>query len=186
MTRTAGAAQTNLLEPPIELAVDVRLWLAALSPPTITERRAAALPGLAVARCDRLLLDRRGRRAQRRPLRHPGADKAELVGGAADGVHRARFALTSCSPEYAGIVVLSLLFAALWLGGWHGPASVSTSAGCGPCSRAYAVAILVIWMRVAWPRSAPSQLQRLAWLWLVPLALLPLAPTVGVVVVMGW
>jgi NADH-quinone oxidoreductase subunit H len=40
-------------------------------------------------------------------------------------------------------------------------------------------------MRVAWPRVRADQLQRLAWLWLVPLALLQLALT-GVGVVMGW
>ena len=47
------------------------------------------------------------------------------------------------------------------------------------------MAVLVIWVRVAWPRLREDQLQRLAWLWLVPLALLQLMLT-GVGVVLGW
>jgi NADH-quinone oxidoreductase subunit H len=47
------------------------------------------------------------------------------------------------------------------------------------------VAMLIIWMRVAWPRVRADQLQRLAWLVLVPLALAQLGLT-GVGVVMGW
>ena len=47
------------------------------------------------------------------------------------------------------------------------------------------VAVCVIWVRVAWPRLREDQLQRLAWLWLVPLALLQLMLT-GVGVVLGW
>ncbi len=44
------------------------------------------------------------------------------------------------------------------------------------------VALLVIWVRVAWPRLREDQLQGLAWKVLVPLALGQLALT-GVVVV---
>jgi NADH-quinone oxidoreductase subunit H len=39
------------------------------------------------------------------------------------------------------------------------------------------VAVVVIWFRVAWPRLREDQLQRLAWLVLVPLALAQLAIT---------
>jgi NADH-quinone oxidoreductase subunit H len=39
----------------------------------------------------------------------------------------------------------------------------------------------VIWLRVAFPRLREDQLQRLAWQWLVPLALVQLAVT-GVIV----
>ena len=49
-------------------------------------------------------------------------------------------------------------------------------------SRRSAVAVVVVWLRVAWPRLREDQLQRLAWLVLVPLALAQLALT-GVVVV---
>jgi len=47
----------------------------------------------------------------------------------------------------------------------------------------FVIAILIIWMRVSWPRLREDQLQHLAWLVLVPLALAQLALT-GVWVVM--
>ena len=47
------------------------------------------------------------------------------------------------------------------------------------------VAVLVIWIRVAWPRLREDQLQLLAWKVLVPLALLQLAITGVVVVAIG-
>ena len=71
-----------------------------------------------------------------------------------------------------------LLFAALWLGGGTDPSSehlgwVWTPAQGLRCRSA------VIWMRVAWPRVRADQLQRLAWLWLVPLALQLASPASG-------
>ena len=91
-----------------------------------------------------------------------------------------RFAFFLLS-EYAGIVVMSLLFAVLFLGGWHGPFSDAL----GPLwtiLKGYVIAILIIWFRVSWPRIREDQLQRLAWLILVPVALAQLAITaVGVV-----
>ena len=39
------------------------------------------------------------------------------------------------------------------------------------------MAVVIIWLRVAWPRLREDQLQRLAWLYLVPLALAQLALT---------
>ena len=48
--------------------------------------------------------------------------------------------------------------------------------------KGYIVAIVVIWMRISWPRLREDQLQRVAWVWLVPIALFQLALTaVGVV-----
>ena len=43
--------------------------------------------------------------------------------------------------------------------------------------KTFAVAFVVIWVRVAYPRMREDQLQRLAWQGLVPLALLQLAIT---------
>ena len=49
--------------------------------------------------------------------------------------------------------------------------------------KALLVAVVIIWFRVSWPRLREDQLQRLAWVWLVPLALVQLALTgAGVVV----
>ena len=64
---------------------------------------------------------------------------------------------------------MSLLFAALWLGGWHGPFR-NRSAGSGPRGRDCGLAVLVIWVRVARPRPREDQLQRLAWVRLDPVA----------------
>jgi NADH-quinone oxidoreductase subunit H len=94
-----------------------------------------------------------------------------------------RFAFFLLS-EYAGIVVMSLFFTVLFLGGWRGPFSDSM----GPLwtiLKGLVIAIVIIWVRVAWPRLREDQLQRLAWLVLVPLALAQLALTAGVVVLIS-
>jgi NADH-quinone oxidoreductase subunit H len=111
---------------------------------------------------------------QRPPFDMPVAD-AEIVFGPYTEYTGLRFAFFLLS-EYAGIVVMSLLFAVLFLGGWHGPFSDAL----GPLwtlLKAAAVAVLVIWLRVSWPRLREDQLQRVAWLFLVPLALAQLALT---------
>ena len=177
-----AAAQLISYELPIVLAVaSVCLAGGSLSLPTITERWQPhwllwQLPGAIV------FLVAAVAELQRPPFDTPVAD-AELVMGPWTEYTGLRFAFFLLA-EYAGIVVLSLLFAALWLGGWHGPFSEHLG-WVWTLLKGFAVAILVIWMRVAWPRVRADQLQRLAWLWLVPLALLQLALT-GVGVVMGW
>ncbi len=119
---------------------------------------------------------------QRPPFDMPVAD-AELVMGAWTEYTGLRFALFLLT-EYAGIVILSLLFAVLWLGGWHGPWSDSVG-WLWTLLKGFAVAVVIIWIRVAWPRLREDQLQRLAWVWLVPIALGQLFLT-GIGVVMGW
>ena len=117
---------------------------------------------------------------QRVPFDAPVAD-AEVVFGPYTEYTGLRFAFFLLA-EYAGIVVMSLLFTVLFLGGWAGPFSEQL----GPVwtlLKATGVAILILWLRVAWPRVRADQLQRLAWLVLLPVALVQLALTgVGVVV----
>ena len=116
---------------------------------------------------------------QRSPFDMPLAD-SEIVMGPFTEYTGLRFAFFLLS-EYAGIVVMSLLFAVLFLGGWHGP----FSDGMGPVwtlLKGALVAVLIIWLRVAWPRLREDQLQRLAWLVLVPVALAQLALTAVLVV----
>ncbi len=119
---------------------------------------------------------------QRPPFDMPVAD-AELVMGAWTEYSGLRFALFLLA-EYAGIVVMSLVFAAMWLGGWHGPLP-DTLGWLWTLLKGFAVAVVIIWVRVAWPRLREDHLQRLAWLWLVPLGLAQLFLT-GIGVVMGW
>ncbi|HEY7719254.1 MAG TPA: complex I subunit 1 family protein [Pedococcus sp.] len=118
---------------------------------------------------------------QRPPFDMPVAD-AEIVFGAYTEYTGLRFAFFLLA-EYAGIVVMSLLFAVLYLGAWQGPFADQLG-WLWTLLKGLVVAILVIWMRVAWPRLREDQLQHLAWLVLVPLALAQLALT-GVWVVVA-
>ena len=116
---------------------------------------------------------------QRPPFDMPVAD-AEIVFGPYTEYGGLRFALFILA-EYAGIVVLSALTAVLFLGGWHGPFE-DTIGWVWTLVKTFAVAFVVIWARVAYPRMREDQLMRLAWQGLVPLTLLQLAITaVGVV-----
>ncbi|HYN28326.1 MAG TPA: complex I subunit 1 family protein [Dermatophilaceae bacterium] len=116
---------------------------------------------------------------QRPPFDMPIAD-AELVMGAWTEYSGLRFAFFLLA-EYAGIVVVSLLVTVLFLGGWQGPYA-DWLGWLWTALKAFAVAVVVIWVRVSWPRLREDQLQRLAWLGLVPLALLQLVLTGAVVV----
>ncbi len=177
-----AAAQLVSYELPIVLAVaSIALAGGSLSLATLTDRWSPwwllwQLPGalvFLVAACAEL---------QRPPFDMPVAD-AELVMGAWTEYTGLRFAFFLLA-EYAGIVVVSLLVASLWLGGWHGPFAGELG-WLWTLLKGLAVAVVVIWVRVAWPRLREDQLQRLAWVWLVPIALGQLLLT-GAGVVIGW
>jgi NADH-quinone oxidoreductase subunit H len=111
---------------------------------------------------------------KRTPFDMPVAEP-EIVMGPLTEYSGLRFAFFMLS-EYAGIVVMSLLFTVLFLGGWHGPFSDSL----GPLwtlFKSAIISVVIIWLRVSWPRVREDQLQRLAWLVLVPVALAQLALT---------
>lgn len=118
---------------------------------------------------------------QRPPFDMPIAD-SEIVFGVYTEYTGLRFALFLLA-EYGGIVVMSLLFAVLYLGGWRGPFE-DVAGWAWTLLKGFAVAVLMIWIRVSWPRLREDQLQRFAWLALIPLALAQLALT-AVVVVLG-
>ena len=111
---------------------------------------------------------------QRPPFDMPVAD-SEVVMGPFTEYTGLRFAFFLLA-EYAGIVVMSLLFAVLFLGGWQGPFS-DVLGPLWTLLKGAVISVLIIWLRVAWPRLREDQLQRLAWLVLVPLALAQLALT---------
>ena len=73
---------------------------------------------------------------------------------------------------------------ALVLGGWRGPAS-DVLGPLWTLVKTGLVAVVVIWLRVSWPRLREDQLTRLAWGVLVPVALAQLALTTVVVVARG-
>jgi len=113
-------------------------------------------------------------------LRRPPFDmpiaESEIIMGPMTEYTGMRFALFMLS-EYVGIVVLSFLTTVLFLGGWQGPL---LPGWLWTLVKVFALAFVVIWLRVTFPRLREDQLQRLAWAVLVPLALLQLAIT-GVV-----
>ncbi|MFG2303473.1 NADH-quinone oxidoreductase subunit NuoH [Actinacidiphila glaucinigra] len=114
---------------------------------------------------------------QRPPFDMPVAD-SEIIFGAYTEYTGMRFALFLLA-EYAGIVVLCGLTTVLFLGGWHGPWSDSVG-WLWTLLKTGALAFVVIWLRVTYPRLREDQLQRFAWTVLIPLALTQIALT-GVV-----
>jgi NADH-quinone oxidoreductase subunit H len=117
---------------------------------------------------------------RRPPFDMPLAD-SELVFGYLTEYTGLRFALFLLA-EYAGIVVISALTTVLFLGGWRLPGLPDSLGPLWTLGKVGLLSFLVIWVRVAYPRLREDQLQRLAWLGLVPIALAQLVLT-GVVAV---
>jgi len=115
---------------------------------------------------------------RRPPFDMPVAD-SEIVFGPFTEYTGLRFALFLLA-EYAGIVVFSALTAVLFLGGWRGPFLDHELGWLWLLLKTMGLAFIVIWLRVSYPRLREDQLQKLAWLGLVPLALGQVALT-GVV-----
>ncbi|MDT0546117.1 MULTISPECIES: complex I subunit 1 family protein [Streptomyces] len=114
---------------------------------------------------------------QRPPFDAPIAD-SEIIFGAYTEYTGMRFALFLLA-EYAGIVVLCGLTTVLFLGGWHGPFADDLG-WVWTLLKTAVLAFVVIWLRVSYPRLREDQLQKLAWTGLIPLALVQIALT-GVV-----
>src|SRR4029079_2404657 len=112
---------------------------------------------------------------RRPPLDMPVAD-SELVFGPFTEYAGLRFALFILA-EYAGIVVFSALTATLFLGGWRGPFLDHQLGWLWLRITMVRLSCIVIWLRVSYPRVREDQLQRLAWVALVPAALAQVALT---------
>jgi NADH-quinone oxidoreductase subunit H len=85
--------------------------------------------------------------------------------------------------EYAGMVAFTAIAATLYLGGWWLP-GLSPDADymniVGPLillGKVLILSFVFIWFRWTWPRMREDQLQRLAWKWLIPLALVNIVGT---------
>lgn len=111
---------------------------------------------------------------QRPPFDMPIAD-SEIVAGPYTEYSGMKFALFLFA-EYAGMVVLAALTVVLFLGGWRGPGP-SSLAPFWTLAKTGLIVIVIVWMRVSWPRMREDQLQRLAWGFLVPLSLAQLGVT---------
>jgi NADH-quinone oxidoreductase subunit H len=114
---------------------------------------------------------------RRPPFDAPVAD-SELVFGYLTEYAGLRFALLLLA-EYVGIVVISALTAVLFLGGWKGPGPESLG-WLWTLLKTGALAAVIIWLRVAWPRLRVDQIQALCWKVLVPVALAQLVLTTSV------
>lgn len=118
----------------------------------------------------------------RTPFDMPVAE-SEIIFGPYTEYTGLRFALFLLA-EYAGIVVLCALTTVLFLGGWKGPFLDGQLGWLWTLAKVGLLAFVVIWLRATYPRLRADQLQRLAWQWLVPLALVQLGIT-GVVKVVA-
>jgi NADH-quinone oxidoreductase subunit H len=114
---------------------------------------------------------------RRPPFDAPVAD-SELVFGYLTEYAGLRFALLLLA-EYVGIVVVAALTTVLFLGGWRGPGPESLG-WLWTLLKTGALAAVVIWLRVAWPRLRVDQIQALCWKALVPIALAQLVLTTAV------
>jgi len=83
--------------------------------------------------------------------------------------------------EFANMFTLSAIAATLFLGGyWLPGVPESVLAYAGPIiliAKVFLLVFAMIWFRWTFPRFREDQLQRLAWVWLVPLAILNIVVT---------
>ncbi|GAA3234434.1 complex I subunit 1 family protein [Actinocorallia longicatena] len=112
---------------------------------------------------------------KRPPFDMPVAD-SEIIFGPYTEYGGLRFAFFLLA-EYAGILVLCSLTTVMYLGGWKG---LFLDGFGWTLVKIFALSFVVIWFRVAYPRLREDQLQKLAWVYLVPISLAQLALT-GVV-----
>jgi NADH-quinone oxidoreductase subunit H len=106
--------------------------------------------------------------------------ESELVMGYVTEYSGFRFAFFFLA-EYANMFSLSAIAATLFLGGYWLPGVPEDALPfVGPIiliAKVFLLVFAMIWFRWTFPRFREDQLQRLAWVWLVPLAILNIAAT---------
>ena len=110
----------------------------------------------------------------RAPFDMPHAD-TEIIFGVMTEYTGLKFAFFLLS-EYGGIVALAAISSVLYLGGYQAlPLLGAIPAPLWMAAKIFALSFFVIWLRATYPRTREDQLQRMAWLVLIPLALLQIA-----------
>ncbi len=117
---------------------------------------------------------------KRIPFDLPEAEN-ELIAGYHTEYSGMRFGLYFLG-EYVTMVVLGALVAVFFLGGWRGPLLPPL---VWFCLKVFAVIVFMIWMRGTLPRLRYDQLMQLGWKVLIPLALLNIIVTGGVMLLVG-
>ena len=117
---------------------------------------------------------------KRIPFDIPEAEN-ELVAGYHTEYSGMRFGLYFLG-EYVTMVVLGALLAVFFLGGWRGPLLPPL---VWFCLKVSAVIVFMIWMRGTLPRLRYDQLMHLGWKLLIPLALVNIVVTGGVMLLVG-
>jgi NADH-quinone oxidoreductase subunit H len=107
----------------------------------------------------------------RPPFDMPIAD-SEIIFGHMTEYTGLRFALFLLA-EYAGIVALSAIAVVLYLGGWNniGPDFLPIPPAFWTLGKIAFLSFFVIWLRATYPRLREDQLQKMAWKYLIPIAL---------------
>jgi NADH-quinone oxidoreductase subunit H len=107
----------------------------------------------------------------RPPFDMPVAD-SEIIFGAFTEYTGLKFAFFLLS-EYGGIVVMSGLASTLFLGGFLPlPGLAVIPSWMWMFGKIFALSFVIIWLRATFPRLREDQLQRFAWITLVPITLL--------------
>jgi len=121
----------------------------------------------------------------RAPFDFPEAEQ-ELVAGYHTEYSSMSFALFFLA-EYVNMVTVSAVATDLFLGGWNGPFPLPDGFGwVWFLAKLFALLFFYIWMRWTLPRYRYDQLMEFGWKWLLPLAVVNLLVTAGVVIYMGW
>ena len=124
----------------------------------------------------------------RAPFDLPEAE-AELVSGYNVEYSAMTFALFFLG-EYANMILMSAMTATLFLGGWLPPVDMAPFNWLpGPVwliLKICFVLFLFLWVRATFPRYRYDQLMRLGWKVFLPLSLLWVIVTAGVLVGFGW
>jgi len=120
----------------------------------------------------------------RAPFDFPEAEQ-ELVAGYHTEYSSMSFALFFLA-EYVNMATVSAVATDLFLGGWHGPFLPAWLGWIWFLAKVGFLLFFYIWMRWTLPRYRYDQLMEFGWKWLLPLSVVNLLVTAGVVIYMGW